>query len=129
MRAIVWSLGTTLLVSWTAIADTPDSRTPMSVGEVRGDSVRDLIVGKWAPDQNMAPGAVVEFKKNGKFAISAQQFNMEGTYKFLKNDQIELKLSMQGNDSTVELHIKLTKDSMTATPEGQTKAEKFKRIK
>jgi uncharacterized protein (TIGR03066 family) len=128
MRKTLISSAVFLAMSSTISADAPETKT-LSVGEVRGDSIRDLIVGKWEPKQNQMVGAVVEFKKNGKILVSAQQISFEGTYKFVTKDQIELKLAVGGAEQSVKVNIKLTRNEMTATEIGKNTTETFKRIK
>jgi uncharacterized protein (TIGR03066 family) len=126
MRATLLVTAILLGLPLSLTADAPEARTP-SVGAVRGDSLKDLIVGKWEPKQ--MNGAVVEFKRNGTLVVTAAQFNMEGTYKFLKNDQVELNLAIGGADQKVKLRIKVTKGELIATELDRNTTESFKRIK
>lgn len=96
---------------------------------VAADSVKDLIVGKWQPVDEKGMKAVLEFTKDGKVKISADQFNLEGTYKFLKDDQLEVGLKLGDMEQKVKLNIKVTKDELSTKEDGKDKEEKFKRVK
>lgn len=117
-----------LNISSAVLAEAPEFKK-VSVGEVRGDSPSDLIVGKWEPKQNQMAGALVEFKKNGKLVVSAAQMGFEGTYKFVKKDQLELKLSIGASERTVSLKVKLSRSELTATELNGNTTETFKRVK
>ena len=93
------------------------------------DTTKDLIVGKWQPLDEKGAKAVLEFTKEGKVKISSDQFNLEGTYKFVKDDQVEVALKFGDMEQKVKLNVKVTKDELSTKEDGKDKEEKFKRVK
>ena len=97
------------------------------------DKPKDLIVGKWEPLSENGKGFVAEFTKDGKVVITGkkdgQDLKVEGTYKFLSDDEMELNLEFMGEKKTEKLKItKIDKDEMV-TSDSTQKEEKFKRLK
>lgn len=94
------------------------------------ETAKDLIIGKWQPTEKGGEKAIIEFTKDGKVKVVSDKLTLDGTYKFVKDDQIEVTMSVQGKDSTVKLTVKVTKDELTTTEEDKTKSpETFKRVK
>lgn len=94
------------------------------------DSAKDLIVGRWQPTDKDGERAVIEFAKDGKVKVIADKLTLEGTYKFVKDDQIEVTMLIKGKDSTVKLAVKVTKDQLTTTEVGKDgMPETFRRAK
>jgi uncharacterized protein (TIGR03066 family) len=95
-----------------------------------GDNAKDLIVGRWQPNEKGGEKAIIEFTKDGKLKVIADKLNLDGTYKFVKDDQIEVSMPIKGKESTVKLIVKVTKDELTTTEEGsKNPPETFKRVK
>lgn len=98
------------------------------------DTAKELIVGKWQPTDKAGEKATVEFTKDGKVKVVADLYTLDGTYKFLKDDQIEVTMPIAGKEESVKLTVKVTKDELTTTDEtkdakGKEKIETFKRVK
>jgi uncharacterized protein (TIGR03066 family) len=94
------------------------------------ETAKDLIVGKWQPTAAGGDKAIIEFTKDGKLKIVADKLSIDGTYKFLKDDQVEITTSIKGQESTVKLTVKVTKDELTTKEEGKNDPpETFKRVK
>jgi uncharacterized protein (TIGR03066 family) len=97
------------------------------------DKPKELIVGKWEPTNENGKGFVAEFTKDGKVVIAGkkdgQEIKVEGTYKFLTDDTMELNLEFMGEKKTEKLTItKIDKEEMV-TEDSMKKEEKFKRLK
>jgi uncharacterized protein (TIGR03066 family) len=104
------------------------------------DSAKELIIGKWQPNdkdnvkEKDNVKATVEFTKDGKIKIVADAYSLEGTFKFLNDNQIEVTMPIAGKDSIVKLTVKVTKDELTTTDETKDdkakdkKVETFKRV-
>lgn len=107
-----------------------ESASPASVGQVRADSIRDLIVGKWQVQGNAGAQAVIEFTRGGKLKVAAGGLAIDGSYKFLKDTQIEVEMSIGGvGKHSVKLDIKVAKDQLITTEVGQQRTETFTRTK
>lgn len=108
-----------------------DHASHASVGQVRADSVRDLIVGKWLPSAHRAPAqaTTIEFTRNGKVKVAAAGMSFDGTYKFITDKQIEVKIAFNGMAQTVKLDVKISKDELITTEVGRQQTERFKRTK
>jgi uncharacterized protein (TIGR03066 family) len=128
-KAMLAGLMIVLSYCFASLAAAPEETRCASVGQVRGDSVRELIVGKWSEAMNPAANATIEFSRNGKLKISAAGVIFDGTYKFLNDKQIEVKIDLNGAGQTAKLNIKITKDEMITTQDGHQRAERFKRSK
>jgi uncharacterized protein (TIGR03066 family) len=92
------------------------------------DKPKDLIVGKWEPVENKGQAPTIEFTKDGKLKISIAQMTIEGTYKFLDDNNVEVEISFMGQTQKEKMKVECTKDEMTTT-DSKNKAEKFKRVK
>lgn len=129
-KAMLTSLVIVLSACFALSAEAPTERANcVSVGQVRGDSTRELIVGKWSEGMNPAANATIEFARNGKLKISAAGMIISGSYKFLNDKKIEVKMEINGAGHTVRLNVKITKDELITTQEGQQRIERFKRSK
>ncbi len=98
------------------------------------DKPQDLIVGKWQPADAKDQGkATIEFLKDGKVKIVADQFSIDGTYKFLNDKEMEVKLNYGGEEQTQKLTVAIdkAKDELTTTTmlDNKEKKETFKRVK
>ncbi len=115
-----------------------------------GNKPKDLIIGKWEATDDKDKG-VVEFNKDGTFKITSGPFSMNGTYKFVDDNTIEMEMdnplaggvdmpSVPGGVKidlpkkiTTKSKVKVTKDELTMTEldkdgkEGKT--TKGKRVK
>ena len=84
----------------------------------------DLIVGKWDPGMN----AVIEYKKDGTMSISVGKDKIDGKYKFLDEDTIEIELPGKNGPRTNKLKVAIKDDELTTTdPDGKT--TRLKRVK
>ena len=98
------------------------------------DTAKELIVGKWQPNDKDGMKATVEFTKDGQVRIVADQYSIDGAYKFLKDDPIEVTLPIAGKETTVKLTVKVNKEELTTTDEmkdekGKEKTDTYKRVK
>jgi len=100
----------------------------MSAPLVAADKAKDLIIGKWEPAGNQGQVPTIEFTKDGKLKITIQQMTIEGTYKFLDDNNVEVEISFMGQTQKEKMKVECTKDEMTTT-DSKNKAEKFKRVK
>jgi len=89
-----------------------------------GSKPADLIVGKWEGGEGDKKGTM-EFTKDGKVKVSMGPMSLEGTYKFVSDDTMEVTMMGQ----TAKVKVKVTKDELEMTTEGKTDTEKFKRAK
>lgn len=97
---------------------------------IAADNAKDLIVGRWQPNEKGGEKAIIEFTKDGKVKVIADKLSLDGTYKFVKDDQIEVSMPIKGMESKVKLNVKVTKDELTTTEEGnKNPPETFKRVK
>jgi uncharacterized protein (TIGR03066 family) len=92
------------------------------------DKPQDLIIGKWQP-ADAKEKANLEFLKDGKLKIGSEQFMLDGTYKFLDDKTLEVKISFMGQEKAVKLNVTVTKDELTTQETGKDKKETFKRVK
>lgn len=92
------------------------------------DKPQDLIIGKWKPD-DAKDEATLEFLKDGKLKIAAKEITLDGTYQFVDDNNISVKLTFGGETKEVKLKITLTKDELTTQEDGKDKKETFKRVK
>jgi uncharacterized protein (TIGR03066 family) len=88
---------------------------------------RELIVGKWEGGDGPQK-AVLEFMKDGKLRMNAGAFNLDGVYKFLDDDNIEVGLGEGGQRIAVKLKIKVTDTELETTDE-KGKVEKLRRVR
>jgi uncharacterized protein (TIGR03066 family) len=95
-----------------------------------GDKPKDLIVGKWEPAEKNAMTPTIEFTKDNKLKISVPQANLtvEGTYKFVDDNNVEVEISFMGQTQKEKLKVEVTKDSLTTT-DSKGKNDKFTRAK
>ncbi len=94
------------------------------------DSAKQLIVGKWRPNDKEGEKAVIEFTKDGKVKVISATKQIDGAYTFVKDNQIEVTMSIMGKEAKVKLDIKVTKEELTTTEQGADKqTATFKRVK
>lgn len=88
-----------------------------------------LIVGKWQPKDEKAK-VVLDFQKDNKLKISADEsFSFDGTYKFVNDTTLEIKIAFGGQEKVTKLKVTITKDELTTQEEGKDKKETFVRVK
>ena len=94
------------------------------------DKPKDLIVGKWEPVEKKDQGLTIEFLKDGKVKITFPQanINLDGTYKFLDDSNIEIEFKVMDKVQMEKLKVEVTQDALTTT-DSMNKVEKFKRVK
>jgi uncharacterized protein (TIGR03066 family) len=96
------------------------------------DKPKDLIVGKWKPTKEKDKDSVLDFQKDGKLKITLNaELSIDGSYKFLDDDTMEVELTFKGKTDTIKMKVKVTKDELITTQDknGKKKEDKFKRIK
>jgi uncharacterized protein (TIGR03066 family) len=99
----------------------------------KADKPQDLIVGKWVPaKESDKEKGTVEFTKDGKVILKLMEgdkkIDINGTYKFITDDKVEVELDFMGEKKKETLKIKVTKDELTSVDE-KDREEKFKRAK
>jgi uncharacterized protein (TIGR03066 family) len=100
-----------------------------AAGVVRAeDKPQQLILGRWEPVDGKDK-AVVEFLKDGKLKISSRDVTLEGSYKFIDDKTLEVKVVFGGNEQAPSrLTVTVTKDELTTEEAGKGKKERFKRV-
>ena len=84
----------------------------------------ELIVGKWDIGMN----TIMEYKKDGGFVMTVGTVVVNGKYKFISDDTIEVEVTVGDKTKSNKLKVAFKDDEMTTTdPEG--KMNKLKRIK
>ena len=68
-----------------------------------GDKPKDLIVGKWEPAEKKEMGATLEFLKDGKLKVSVGTINVDGTYKFVDDTNVEVEMTFMGQTQKEKL--------------------------
>ena len=94
---------------------------------------QDAIVGKWEPQDPGAKGkASLEFFKDGKlkavFSDITGDIVVNGTYKFVADDTVEVRLTVGNSVKTEKAKVKVTDKEMEFTP-SSGKTEKYTRLK
>jgi len=94
---------------------------------------QEAIVGKWGPQDPRAKGkASIEFFKDGKvkavFSDITGHIIVNGTYKFVGEDTVEVKLTIGNDAKTTKAKVKVTDKEMEFTPSGGA-TEKYNRLK
>ena len=90
---------------------------------------KDLIVGKWQPADEKGRGIVLEFTKDGALKVGSKDDTIDGNYRFLDDEKVEVELTARGQTRKAVLKVKVTKNELTTVEEGKTKEERFKRVK
>jgi uncharacterized protein (TIGR03066 family) len=84
----------------------------------------ELIVGKWDIGMN----TIMEYKKDGGFVMTVRTKAINGKYKFLTDDTIEVEITVGDKIGISKLKIAIKDDEMTTTdPDG--KMNKLTRVK
>ena len=84
----------------------------------------ELIVGKWDIGMN----TIIEYKKDGTFVMTVGTLAVNGKYKFITDDTIEVELTVGDKTKSNRLKVAFKDDEMTTTdPDGKT--NKLKRVK
>src|SRR5437660_224195 len=94
--------------------------SPASAAEKKADKPKDLIVGKWAPnDEKTKDKVVIEFTKDGKVLVTAtedgKKMEIKGTYKFATDDKVDIEMDFMGEKKKETMTVKVTKDELTTT--------------
>src|SRR5947207_15623009 len=76
---------------------------------------QEAIVGKWEP-QEAKGKATIEFFKGGKLKVTDGEKVIEGTYKFVSEDTVEVTLTFGTDTKTEKLKVKVGDKEMEATP-------------
>lgn len=95
----------------------------------------ELIVGKWKAEDPKFKDApqVAEFNKDGtmSMAVGGGLLSVEGKYKFVGADMVELTIDFQGMKSSSKIKVEVTKDTLTTTGktlDGKAEVIKYKRV-
>jgi uncharacterized protein (TIGR03066 family) len=91
------------------------------------DKPQDLIIGTWTP-AGEGGKSKIEFQKDGKLKAIGDQLTVEGSYKFLDDKTLEMKVVFGGKEETVRVKVTVTKDELVTKKEGADKEEKFTRV-
>jgi uncharacterized protein (TIGR03066 family) len=84
----------------------------------------ELIVGKWDIGMN----TIMEYKKDGGFVMTVGNVVINGKYKFISDDTIDIEIMVGDKAKSNKLKIAIKDDEMTTTdPDG--KMNKLKRVK
>jgi len=84
----------------------------------------ELIVGKWDIGMN----TVFEYKKDGTFVMTIGTVALNGKYKFIDDNTMEVEITVGDKTKKNRLKVAIQGDEMTTTdPEG--KSNKLTRIK
>lgn len=91
----------------------------------------DQVIGQWQyEDPDMGTTMVFNFQAEGKLTISAKDVSdiaIDGTYTWVDDDTIELKITMGDQSDTTTADLAIDGDTLTMTMEGET--ETLTRVK
>jgi uncharacterized protein (TIGR03066 family) len=109
------------------VAGDPESRSRGF--EIVDNGPRELILGKWRPDQQH--DATIEFLRGGKFRVSFGPNNLiDGTYKFVDDHHIEVALAFGPNqEQSARIRISVDRNELRAQEDGKGPKETFKRVR
>lgn len=95
----------------------------------------ELIVGKWKAEDSKVKDApqVAQFNKDGtmSMAVGGALLSVEGKYKFVGADTVELTIDFQGMKSSSKIKVEVTKDTLVTTGttlDGKAEVIKYKRV-
>jgi uncharacterized protein (TIGR03066 family) len=119
-----------LNVSSALFADNPKNDAKGKPAEQVASGHRALIIGKWSPAESKDK-ATIEFTKDMKLKIAGDQISLDGSYRFIDDNTIEVKISFQGMEKAIQLKITVNDNELTTQEvEGEKKMkETFKRVK
>src|SRR5260221_14246443 len=90
---------------------------PAVTRALAADKPQDLIIGKWRQSEGKGH---LEFLKDGKLKfLIPQNSSVDGTYKFLDDKTLEIKMSFEGQETKTKLKVTVTKDELTMQEEGE----------
>lgn len=112
---------------WTLHADNAGPGGRISTRMI-GNSPRELIVGKWKIEKGPEE-ATVEFTSDGGLRIKHQQLTIGGKYRFIDQKTVEIVVSMGNQFQAVQLKVSVTPMELTAQQQGQTRVERFRRVR
>lgn len=97
------------------------------------DKPKDLIIGKWMPVKEKEKKGTLQFTPDGKLLVrvkgpDSKEIEVNGTFKFLDENTMEVVLSFKGETRKEKLKVKVTRDEMTTT-DSSNKTDTFRRIK
>jgi uncharacterized protein (TIGR03066 family) len=90
--------------------------------------VSQAILGKWK-SLEIKEDATLEFLKDGKLRIAAQEITIDGSYKFTDESTMEVTIVIGGKENVLKLKVKLEGDMLTTQEIGKEKTERFRRVK
>jgi len=85
------------------------------------DKPKDLIVGKWKGKEKMPDGkevdVKVEFTKDGTVKMTQGDLTIDGKYKFVDDNNIEMEATILGQTQKQKMKVEVTKDKLKTTDE------------
>jgi uncharacterized protein (TIGR03066 family) len=94
----------------------------LSSSTARAQTPKELIVGKWLSLDEKQKGTL-EFTADGKLKVSIEGLTIDGTYKIVGEDGLEITIGKETNSGK----FKVSKETLELIKDGKT--DKFKRIK
>jgi len=98
--------------------------------------VEKQLVGKWNIKEKVGEAeveATIEFTKDGKLQMKVKSpmgdVALDGTYKVVDKDTLELTVSVMGQSKTDKAKVKVNKDVLELTGSMDNKTQKFNRVK
>src|SRR5262249_42745690 len=90
----------------------------------QGGKNKDLIVGKW----DIGMETIIEYRKDGTMTMTIRKVEINGKYKFVEDDTIEVEITFNDKTKKNRLKVAFKDDQMTTTdPDGKT--NNLKRVK
>ena len=93
--------------------------------------VQELILGKWEASREVNKKKVavtMTFRKDNTIRGMLADVPFEGTYRFLKDNEMEMTLTLMGKTDTEKVKVEVSEEELVLTPpKGQP--DKFKRVK
>ncbi|MCS7016627.1 MAG: hypothetical protein NZM42_10990 [Gemmatales bacterium] len=98
------------------------------VPEVNGQGkLTQDLAGKWQPVDEDKLKIVVEFTRNGLLRIVIDERQIEGTYRVISDNEIEVSLTLEDKKLTEKLSVSINGDQMV-TVDSKGKKDVFRRI-
>jgi uncharacterized protein (TIGR03066 family) len=90
----------------------------------QGGKNKELIVGKW----DIGMETIIEYRKDGTMTMTIRKVEINGKYKFVEDDTIEVEITFMDKTKKNRLKVAFKDDEMTTTdPDGKT--NRLKRVK
>ena len=98
--------------------------------EFADEGPRQLLIGKWKPTaQQGNTESVIEFTRGGKLKMTAEQFNIDGSYKFIDDHHLELNIKFGNDSQSVKLTVTVTRNELITQEANSPRKEIFKRVR